>query len=189
MKFQEITLDELKLVGFIDFDLKQSENLDKGLEFSSWDGNSDDICPYCGERHDLHTHNELNWEELYPTHSQLRENLPQLLKDDNIINKETKYEIIKFGNDINDTAPPYSFVGLVVKDLNKIPPNFVGMRYPKRRYKTVTITMEEYMNSKNIEEQLNSDTEIDDYFIIEYDLKNRLEFNKLPLKIYYPIKE
>ena len=114
----------------------------------------------------------------------------EILKDEsNIEIKDKKYEIIKFSENINEDTPGYNLVGLRVKDLNKIPTHLTGMRFPKRHYKSVTISMEEFMNSEDLVKQIYKNSELDDYFIIEYDLYNKALYNKLIITIYYPIKE
>ncbi|QEN04342.1 hypothetical protein EW093_06370 [Thiospirochaeta perfilievii] len=112
-----------------------------------------------------------------------------LLKESgNLVNKDKKYEIIKFGEDINEDTPSYNIVGLMVKDLNVMPPNFTGMRFPKKKYKAITLTMEEYMTSKEFENELHNNKDLENYFIIEYDLNEIIEYSKLLVTVYYPIK-
>lgn len=191
MNFKDVVLEEFNIVGFIDFESHEHNNTTReNIEFGSWGEDEDKICPYCGEEHNVHKHNELNWEDLYPTHSLLKKNLSLILKDeDNIEIRDKKYEIIKFSENINEDSPGYNLVGLRVKDLNKIPPHLVGMRFPKRHYKSVTISMEDFMNSEDLEKQIYENSELDDYFIIEYDLYNKVEYNRLIITIYYPVKE
>lgn len=190
MDFREVNLDELKIVGFIEINIQDSLNSNTlEIEYSSWGDSNDDLCPHCGEKHDLKTHNELNWEEQYPNHHYLKKNLDKLLVDsENIEVSDKKYEIVKFGENINDESLSYNMVGVRVKDLNKIPMNFIGMRFPAQKYISVATNIEEFIKSMELEHEVFEKYDLDDYFIIEYDLDSKVKFKQLKIKIYYPVK-
>lgn len=191
MKLKEVSLKAFNIAGFIEFSsggavLDTSEK----IEFSSWGEESESICPYCGEDHNLEMHNEINWEELYLPHKLLKQNLNRILNvQDNIEVPGKKYEVIKIGNNINQDITGYNIVGLKVIDLNKIPIDFIGMRFPEKNYLSLTITMEEFYNSEDLDRLIHKNESLDDYFIIEYDLENRVQFNDLYITLYYPFKD
>lgn len=185
MKFKKIVMNDLYLAGFTEYNTGEN-NRESSTEFSSW-GEEDDVCPYCGEVHDIVTHYELNWEDNYPAHSLLKKNIDNILSNfNNLSEPDKKYEVVTFGDSIND-IPGYNMVGVSVKDLNLIPAHFIGMRFPKREYKYVSLTMGEFMNSIEMERSVNYD-EFDNFLIIEYSLNDNSKFSDLKIKVYYPLK-
>lgn len=174
-------------MGYIDFshDLRSES---EEIEFSSWE--DEEVCPYCGEKHDLFTHNQLNWEEEYPNHNLLKKNYHLLTTNNsNLINKREKFEVIKYGKDINDDLPGYNLVALQVKSLEDLPIHTVGLQYPEKEYLMIETTMGEYMSSHEEENRLFNDFTLEDYVIIKYNLEEREKFNDLNIVVYYPIKE
>lgn len=187
MNFKEIELEELLIAGFIEGSTEEGFKED-GISYSSW-GEEEDVCPYCGESHSSMDHRELNWEDRFLPHRLLKENIDSLLEDqDNILDSSRKYEIIRYPTGINSEKYSFNIVGLRVKDLNKVPFGFTSMRFPKRRYLSVSTTMENFHNFTELD-VIHKRNDLDDYFIIEYDLTKRLKFNDLVVTIYYPFKE
>lgn len=191
MELKEVSLKAFNIAGFIEFNSSNSlQDVTEDIEFSSWGEERERVCPYCGEDHNLKIHNEINWEELYLPHKLLKENLNRILDiKDNIEIPGKKYEIIKIGNSINQDIAGYNIAGIKVHDLNRIPIGFIGMRFPEKKYLSLKITMEEFYNSEELDSFIHKNDSLDDYFIIEYDLENKVQFNKLYITLYYPYKD
>lgn len=187
MNFKEIDLDELLIAGFIE-GCSEEVSKEEEISFSSW-GEEEEVCPYCGEAHSSKVHSEIHWEESFLTHRLLKENIDELLKNkENVVDSSRKYEIIRYSTGINSEKYSFNLVGIKVKDLNKVPFGFSSMRFPKKRYLSISTTMDNFHNLSDLD-VIHSRDDLEDYFIIEYDLLSKAKFSDLEVTIYYPLRE
>lgn len=183
MKWHKTKMEAFRLAGFIETSQEAGSHHEEDIPFSSW-GEEKEVCPYCGEDHTIHHHNELHWEEYYLPHKLFKLHSSELCEE-NIATAGKKYEVVRFSGDINDQKMSYNIVGMKVRDLNSVPEGFVAMAFEACECYVLKTTMEEFYNLRDNDLHKRN---LADYFIIEYELENNKPYSETEITLWYPLK-